>query len=97
MLYAVNNDQLALAELLLENGSNLDIRNSETGSSSLHYAVNKRNIEMTRLLLKYKMTINVFDDNGVTPSSLAKQKGYLEISELLIENGADTAFLEMQN
>lgn len=60
------------------------------GRIALHYACEKGNIEIVKLLLAKGSCINVYDDKFFTPLYLASFNGYYDISKLLLENGASS-------
>ncbi|KAG4106643.1 ankyrin repeat-containing domain protein, partial [Neocallimastix lanati (nom. inval.)] len=60
------------------------------GRVALHYACEKGNIEIVKLLLKKGSPINIYDNNFFTPLYLASFNGFYEIAELLLENGASS-------
>lgn len=67
---------------------NVDISNSHP-CSVLHIAVELNNIEMTKLLLKCGIDVNVRDIYKMTPLHYAVINDNIEIAELLIMNDAD--------
>lgn len=52
-------------------------------------AIQRRNIEMTRLLIEAGAEVNVKDDAGYTPLLMAIEKGHGEIVKTLLQKGAD--------
>lgn len=63
------------------------------GMSHLHFAVLSGNIGIVKYVLKYYKNVNAKNEKIIeyqkTPLSIAFHEGYLEIIELLIENGAN--------
>jgi ankyrin repeat protein len=54
----------------------------------LHLAIERKNYEDVKLLIKNKFNLNQKDNFGVTPLVLAIQKNNIDIIKLLIESGA---------
>jgi len=84
-------------EILLEGGADPNGRGYENiaecvrlpgeFSSPLSLAVRNKNIDLVRLLLKWGANPNFLEGESVTPTSIARQKGYAEILQLLTEHG----------
>lgn len=66
------------------------------GRVALHYACEKGNIEIVKLLLKKGSPINIYDNNFFTPLYLASFNGFYEIAELLLENGASSINIDIK-
>lgn len=62
----------------------------DCGITLLHIAVEKNNVEVVRLILKFKPNIHVKDIFGRTPYQLAVEKNNLEILELFNEHKTRT-------
>lgn len=88
---AVQNNDLALVESLIDQGANLRVKDSH-GRIALHYAAlnpNKGTAMMKLLLNSEHAEIRSFpDDNGQTPLHYAAANGFLDGIQLLVENGA---------
>ena len=54
----------------------------------LHLAINKRNLEIVKLLLKHKANPNRTNIRGDTPLFIAVSRGYIEIVKELLNHGA---------
>lgn len=74
-------------ELLLASGAALDTPHMQI--SALHCAVQKRNQDMVRLLLRRGANLHSTDEKGLTPFHLAIWRGYDDIAKLLLDNGAN--------
>lgn len=77
-----------IAEILLENGANINLKNND-GNSALHYLVRDK-IENVELLLKYDADVNIVNNDNETPILTAVlYGGKQEVIELLIRYKAD--------
>lgn len=77
-----------MAELLLNNGANIDERNPG-GSSALMISSSLGNVDVVRLLLHHNADVNIADVCGTTALIEASYFGHEEIVRILIEHGAD--------
>ncbi len=67
-----------------------DVNASEPdGTTALHWAVHKHDLEMTDLLLRAGANVNAANDYGVTPLSVACSSGNGGIAVRLLEGGAN--------
>lgn len=77
---------------LLSKGANPSLVNAKTGETVLHLAAFHRNVAVMKALLATdaKTVIDTQDKNfGMTPLHIAVKRGSPEITELLLENGAN--------
>ncbi len=58
------------------------------GDSCLHVAVTLEDVEITQLLLKGGVDVNLIGDMGCTALHIATMRKNKEIAKLLLENGA---------
>jgi Protein kinase domain/Ankyrin repeats (3 copies) len=65
--YAVTNNQVDIARLLIDRGADIDIHYDYDGHTILHLAVLHQDGEMTKLLLDFKANPNARDRFGYTP------------------------------
>ncbi|KAL2070965.1 hypothetical protein VTL71DRAFT_13991 [Oculimacula yallundae] len=79
----------AVMKLLLENGADPNV-GAEDGSTPLHEASARGEIEIMKLLLAKKANLNAVDKRGDTPFSLACEKGLKDIVALLLQKNSDT-------
>ncbi len=82
---------LALCDLLLENGANINATltgNNANGWSAVHYAAMNGDIELVQYLVSKGVNVNKATAEGSTPLFLAKMEGYNEIVEILRKAGA---------
>ncbi|MBA3953951.1 ankyrin repeat domain-containing protein [Candidatus Dependentiae bacterium] len=88
LLIAVRWRQSEIAHFLLKYGkADIDACDDE-GYTALFDAVDRNNIYLVKLLLKYKPNLQGFHDNNYTPLIIAVEKNNIEIVRLLIEAGA---------
>jgi len=61
-----------------------------TGSTELHYAAQKGDVDMAKQHIKDQgpKKVNAKDENGWTPLHEASRRGHFELIKLLVENGA---------
>ncbi|KAG3149663.1 hypothetical protein PI124_g11426 [Phytophthora idaei] len=78
---------LAVLELLLRFGANVNARNQE-GYSALHYAGNGDALDVAKYLLDNEAHIDAHDQNGKTPLHHCIREGSLLVVNLLVSRGA---------
>lgn len=88
LLDAVNSNMLLTAELLLNNGANIDIQNNTNGITPLMIACTNKNEKMIELLLDYKPDLYILDSNGMSVTEYAVMALNYNILKLLLDNGA---------
>ena len=59
------------------------------GTTALHWAVHRDDLEMVELLIRAGAHVSATNDYGVTPLSLACTNGNADVVERLLETGAD--------
>ena len=88
LFIAVERKHLAVAQLLLDSGVNVDVKDS-MGQTSLHRATHRENEDMIRLLLKNGADIDCQNDDGRTSWSANVRTTDERILKILLEAGAD--------
>ncbi len=78
---AIYNDYENIVKLLLDHGANID--------KSAIIAAKQGHINIMKLLIKYKVDINIKDEWGNTPLIYAILKNNKNMEKLLLDNGAD--------
>ena len=73
---------LHMVDFIIQNSSSLDRRTRE-GNTPLHYCVIQNQPEAMRLLLRSGASPDLANNNGKTPLSIAKERGYLLCEELV--------------
>ncbi len=86
--YAAGQGEIAIAELLLSAGAEVDGGDSDNSRPIDLAAVNGQ-VEMVKFLLKHGADIDQQDKNGFSPLSFAMNAGRIDVVELLIKRGAD--------
>jgi uncharacterized protein len=79
---AVASQQLAIADMLLNAGADVNAR-QQHGYTPLHAAAANGQLDMVYLLLKWGADLTAATENGQTPLSLAEAQGHDEVAELL--------------
>ncbi len=92
-LAASEAEVLSGAQLLLDHGANIDLRN-KTGQTALHLASQRGRLDFMELLLNRGAMVDVPDNDGFTPLHLAISKMERRATELLLKNGAN---IDLQN
>ena len=92
LLYASCRGRLEVAQVLLDNGANVNDKGATR--SSLHLLLESDNnphdaLILVELLLKFGADTNLQDENNLTPLHLALRKNSLEIARKLLEHGAN--------
>jgi ankyrin repeat protein len=73
---------LHMVDFIIQNSSSLDRRTRE-GNTPLHYCVIQNQPEAMRLLLRSGASPDLANNNGKTPLSIAKERGYHLCEELV--------------
>ena len=91
LLVACEGRYLDVMEVLLKHGAYVDITELVCFSDDtcLHRACKRRDLEMIRLLLKYKASMSVYNQEGYSPFTTAYKMGYKEVVDLFLEHGVD--------
>ena len=84
---ALQKEDLAIAELLLEKGAVVDARD-KFNWRPLEKVLDDQHVESLRLLLKYKASANALDQYHWTPLRRASASGQVEVVRLLLQHGA---------
>jgi len=77
-----------IAELLIDNGADVNVKHGLSGETPLHYAAYKGHKEIVELLIAKGADLNARDVDGFTPVDLAK--GHPGIADMLRKHGGKT-------
>jgi len=87
---ACKNGDARRVKALLESGKgDVNARDSEFGSSPLHWAAGGGHVEIMEMLLAKGANIEAKDKDGMTPLHAAAAKGQAAAVKLLLDKGAD--------
>jgi ankyrin repeat protein len=87
---AVKHGQIQTAKLLARyDGVNINVKTLD-GSTHIHQACAKGDVQMVGFLLKHQAELNVFDEHGHTPLYVAVKQGNVRLVSLLLAFGADS-------
>jgi ankyrin repeat protein len=93
-MIALKSDNNQMAEYLIEQGANLDLKDRNE-QSVLHWACLNEKIKLVHLLIRKGADLNIKNKDGKTPLMLSLQQQFFLISEMLIENNADLSVLDV--
>jgi len=80
---------LELVGILLDQGANINVQNSEGGTAVILAGWETNNLDLVALLVEHGADVNIPNVNGDTPLIDAADKGKNDILEYLLINGAD--------
>jgi len=87
--YAAWRSEVDVAELLVEFGADLEIRNDWGRTPLLIVARETGNAEMARRLIDAGAVVNLRDEGGESPLDLAAWRGFSDLVNLLLDEGAE--------
>lgn len=86
---ALASGEAALARILLQNGSNPNLKWNKMNLTHLMNAARNGHLEVLKLLLDYSAEINAQDDKGNTALHYATSEGFSRIVKTLVSEGAN--------
>lgn len=89
LMIAVNRGSDDIAQLLLDNGADPDIKDTAYGRTALHIAASKGYDKIAAALISKGAGLNITDNKGQTPLYSALYHGNDQITKLLIQNKAE--------
>lgn len=78
------------------NAERVSVKDPKYGATPLHWAAGSNRKEVVAVLLANKADVNAETNEGLTALVLATDKGYTEVAELLLANGADPGFVGVE-
>ena len=87
--YAASDGFIEVVKLLIKNGAKLDIKNDYQRTPLILAARETGGLETIKILVEAGANINATDYSEDTPLSLAAWRGYEDIVNYLLDNGAD--------
>jgi uncharacterized protein len=88
LIYAVMSDNVAIGQMLVSYGANLNIHD-KLGRTALHWAAERGSSDMLHLLLDAKAMVDAQNAQGLTPLMVAASNGRAEAVQLLLQYHAD--------
>lgn len=88
IMYEVYMNNMDNVEFLLSVGADVNYQRNLDGYTSLHWAAQKSDLKMIKLLLDSGAQTEIKNTNGQTAMDLAKQRGDDEVLELLQKAGS---------
>jgi ankyrin repeat protein len=85
---AVLGDRLQVACVLVDNGADVNMKDSE-GNTALHLAAKEGKVDAVRFLVERESSISASNNKGDTPLHVAAKNGKFEIVKYLVKKGAD--------
>src|SRR5690606_31803714 len=90
---AAMNGRTEVVTYLLDRGANIEARSVGEGYTALHFAANRLQFEVGRLLVHRGADVRARDDAGYTVLHMLEPRyeGSLEFAQFLVDDGADPA------
>ena len=89
LIYAIKAGHVSIARALLAAGADPNVRMGMHDGTLLHYAIERSNVELVKLLLEYKANVNAKNYMDESILETATEKNNKEILDLLKQNGAE--------
>ena len=97
LVYAIEEDRSALAELLLDNGADVTLQCSAYRMPVVFVPFMRKNAAMAQMVIAKCPDVNIRDSLGNTPLSWATRFGYLDSVRSLLDRGAQIDNLSVHN
>ncbi|KAL1618730.1 hypothetical protein SLS56_010460 [Neofusicoccum ribis] len=89
LILATDHQRRDTVATLLEHGAFVNVRGGVDDASALHYAVDRGDEDILRLLLENHADLNLLDSYDDSPLMCASRNGNIEAVELLLQYNAD--------
>ena len=83
-----DDDQPEVVKILLENGANVNLKDS-TLNTALHYAAENGNLEIVKLLFEHDVEIDAVNNSKKSAFHLASENEHAEVMIILLRKGAN--------
>ena len=87
--YAAWRSRLEVGQLLIERGADIEIRNNWGRTPLLIVARETGNVDMAGVLIAAGAEVNLRDEGGESPLDLAAWRGFRDLVNLLLDEGAE--------
>lgn len=90
LFFALNCNNYKCVDLILTKSDNAkkEINSSDkNGFTSLHWQIQKENVEIVEVLLKHKVSVNTFNKQGNSPLHCAVKKNNKEVVKVFLKHG----------
>jgi ankyrin repeat protein len=94
---ACSNGDITVVNNYIYHELDIDYVENITGNSGLHFACKNNHVDIAKLLLSKKSSIDLFNNDRFSPLHYACQEGHLNIVELLIFNNGTINLLDSYN
>ncbi len=89
LVWAVNAGQTDVAEFLINNNANVNVKYGRQNQSLLHSAIQTDSVKLIELLIEKGINVNVKNRAGQTPLYAAVLRGRVDVVKFLLDKGAD--------
>jgi ankyrin repeat protein len=97
LVYAIEEDRKAMAELLLDTGADVTLRSSAYAMPLVFVPFMRQNAALAHMMVSRCPDVNIRDSLANTPLSWASRFGYLDTASLLLDKGALVDALSVHN
>ncbi|XP_063418008.1 fibronectin type 3 and ankyrin repeat domains 1 protein-like [Mytilus trossulus] len=87
LMWAASGGHLEICILLIDTGCKIDITTPGWGETALMRAARLGHLEICRLLIDRRCKIDITDNDGYTALHAAAERGYLQTTRCLVEQG----------
>ncbi len=94
LMYASAGGHLAIAEILIQFGANINQVQTPNGITALMFATAANQLTVVQFLIKSGANLNQINQDGTPALMIAAYRGYADMVKLLWENGADINLID---